>query len=239
MKMWFQAVCISLTLVACSTVPNDIGGNVDPSITLTRVRADQSLAQGQLVRWGGLIARVQNKEGQTWIEIVEKPLTHYGQPVDANVTNGRFIAIFDRFLDPMVFQLGREVTVMGSLQPAVEGKIDEQPYHYAVIAASGFHLWQPRADRHYDDVMIMRGGFWDPWWYRPVYIHHHVHTAPRPRVTPPPPTSTLPPTITTRPPRATNDDERRIHVPREDSDNANQPRPPRGSNDDKKENKKR
>ncbi len=221
MNTWLRVIAVAagLVLSACSTVPNDIGGTVDSTLTIARVRAEPSLAQGQLVRWGGLVARVQNRENQTWIEIVEKPLGSYGQPVDANITNGRFIAIFDRFLDPMIFQIGREITVMGSVQPPVDGKIDEQPYSYVVVSASGYHLWQPRQDRHHDDMILLHRSYWDPWWYRPVYIHHHHHPRPStPNVVPPQPNSTFPVTGP-RPARPT-------------PENPNLPRTPRTTNSD-------
>ncbi|NQD37710.1 Slp family lipoprotein [Permianibacter sp. IMCC34836] len=180
--LWTAAV-ISVLLAACANVPESVQGPADPNITLATVRGNDAAVNGQLVRWGGLVARVQNKDNQSWIEIVEQPLGSSGRPVGGNVTGGRFIAIFGGFLDPLIFKTGSEITVVGSLQPGVEGKIDDQPYKFPVLSGSGYHLWEPRADRHYDDVLLLRGSYWDPFWYRPYYpvIIHHYHPAPTPR----------------------------------------------------------
>lgn len=178
--LWTAAV-ISVLLAACASVPESVQGPADPNITLATVRSNDAAVNGQLVRWGGLVARVQNKDNQSWIEIVEQPLGSSGRPVGGNVTGGRFIAIFDGFLDPLIFKTGSEITVVGSLQPGIEGKIDDQPYKFPVLSGSGYYLWEPRVDRHYDDVLLLRGSYWDPFWYRPYYpviIHHH-HPVPR------------------------------------------------------------
>lgn len=173
---------LALLLVACASVPESVRGPTDPSITLSAVRGNEGMINGQLVRWGGLVARVQNKDNQSWIEIVEQPLNSWGRPIGGNQTSGRFIAVFGGFLDPLIFQTGREITVVGSLQPAVEGKIDDQPYKFPVLSGSGYHLWEPKRDYHNDDVLLIRGSYWDPFWYRPYYpviIHHHHHPVPR------------------------------------------------------------
>lgn len=176
------AGALALLLAACASVPESVRGPTDPSITLASVRGNESMINGQLVRWGGLVARVQNKDNQSWIEIVEQPLNSWGRPVGGNQTGGRFLAVFGGFLDPLIFQTGREITVVGSLQPTVEGKIDDQPYKFPVLSGSGYHLWEPRRDYHHDDVLLIRGSYWDPFWYRPYYpviIHHHHHPVPR------------------------------------------------------------
>ncbi len=174
-----------LLLSACASVPDSVQGPVDPNISLATVRGNDAAINGQLVRWGGLVARVQNKDNQSWVEIVEQPLNSWGRPVGGNQTGGRFIAVFGGFLDPLIFQTGREITVVGSLQPAVEGKIDDQPYKFPMLSGSGYHLWEPKVDRHHDELLLIRGSYWDPFWYRPYYpviIHHH-HPRPVPRAT--------------------------------------------------------
>jgi len=172
---------VAVVLVGCAGVPDSVQGPADPAITLATVRGNDAVINGQLVRWGGLVAKVQNKDNQSWIEIVEQPLNSSGRPSGNNVTGGRFIAVFGGLLDPLIFQTGREITVVGSLQPGVEGKINDQPYKFPMLSGSGYHLWEPRAERYHDDL-ILQGGYWSPFWYRPYYpviIHHHHAIPPR------------------------------------------------------------
>ncbi len=176
-------------LAGCVTVPDAVQGSVDESVTLNVVRLDESIIRGQPVRWGGLVAAVQNKEGQSWIEIVDQPLDETGRPVGGDVSGGRFIAIVQGMVDPLIAKTGREITVMGSLQPVIEGKINEQPYRYPVIAVSGYHLWQQQRDYHPDGhvhgQIWIQSGYWSPYWYAPPYPYYPWRPYP-PGYLPPP-----------------------------------------------------
>ena len=147
-----------------------------------------------------------------------------GRPVAGNLTGGRFIAIFSGFKDPMIFATGREITVMGSVQEVIEGKISEQPYSYPVLAVSGHHLWEER--QHYDDyntTVIVRAGYWDPfyspiWWGHPHHYHGPVYVRPRPRYNHHPTMvpsagSQIPVTTPATPPSNNSENETRLNRP--------------------------
>ncbi|QGX38448.1 Slp family lipoprotein [Permianibacter aggregans] len=164
-------------LSACSTVPKSVRGDVR-EVTVSAVQSNAGEFQGVPVRWGGLIAQMQIKDGMSKIEIVEKPLTSSGRPTDKNVTGGRFIAVFSGYLDPMIFSTGREITVMGSIQEVIEGKVSDQAYAYPVLSASGYHLWEERD--YYDRTsVIVTGGYWDPF-YHPYWYRPYPYFYPRP-----------------------------------------------------------
>ena len=185
MKYGWMVLCAFL-LSACSSVPKNVRGDV-AEVTVSAVQTGVGQFQGMPVRWGGVIAQMQIKDGMSKVEIVEKPLSSSGRPVAGNLTGGRFIAIFSGFVDPLIFATGREITVMGSIQEVIEGKISEQPYTYPVLAVSGHHLWEER--QYYDDyntTVVVRAGYWDPyynpyWWGHPYHYHGPVYVRPRPR----------------------------------------------------------
>ncbi len=61
------------------------------------------------VRWGGLIARVDNQREETTLEIVEQPLDERGRPVADDESGGRFFARIPGFLDPAIYAVGRSI----------------------------------------------------------------------------------------------------------------------------------
>lgn len=198
---WLVVVLAAAMAAGCSTVPKSVRGDVT-EVTVSTVQSNAGQYQGVPVRWGGLIAQMQIKDNMSTVEIVEKPLSSSGRPVEGNVTGGRFIAVFSGFLDPMIFSTGREITVMGSVQEVITGKVSDQDYQYPVLSASGYHLWQPRQDYYDRSTVIVSAGYWDPfyhpYWYRPYpYIHPRPviihHPRPSTGVTPiPSATSQLP-----------------------------------------------
>lgn len=125
-------------------------------------QAQQHDLSGQRVRWGGTIAKVTPREKETCLEIVSRPLDDQARPEDSDETFGRFLACSSGFYDPDVYRRGREVTVVGTLQPAVAGKIGELTYYYPKVAAETVYLWPKRRLRKYVYEPI------DPFWY-PYY----------------------------------------------------------------------
>ncbi|PID60157.1 MAG: hypothetical protein CSB44_11780 [Gammaproteobacteria bacterium] len=98
------------------------------------------------VRWGGTIASVENTaEGHSLVEIVARPLARDGRPRQVDTSSGRFIAKFDEFVDPLVYTVGREMTVLGEVAELVDGKVGESPYHFPLLAVESATYWQVRA----------------------------------------------------------------------------------------------
>ena len=160
------AACASKPPAAISKVPAD-----NPS--LTRVRMDIDAYLGAELRWGGEIARVENRADSTWIEIVRKPLRDNGRPIAGGKSDGRFIASFDKFLDPVVYEIGRSLTVVGAIEGKVNREIGEYDYLFPLVAAEGSFLWtspEPMPASAYPPPWY----YYDPWYYPwPYYYHRH------------------------------------------------------------------
>ncbi|RMF82126.1 MAG: hypothetical protein D6739_08590 [Nitrospirae bacterium] len=145
---------------ACATVPKPLAGG--PFAQVGRAKALTEAARGLRVRWGGTIVKTTPRQGETCIEIVSHPLDRAGRPERTDATAGRFVACLPGFLDPAVYTMGREVTVVGRIEAPVEGKIGDHPYRFPKVAAETVYLW-PREEPYY-------GPWWpDPFWY-PYYF---------------------------------------------------------------------
>ena len=129
---------------------------------ITVAQAQQHELSGQHVRWGGTIIKVTPHENQTCLEIVSRPLDDEARPVATDETFGRFLACSSGFYDPEVYREGRKVTIIGTLESSVVGKIGELSYHYPKVAAETVYLWPKLQPPRYVYQPI------DPFWY-PYY----------------------------------------------------------------------
>ena len=144
---------------------------------LTAVRGNPEAFKDTPVRWGGSIARVENRVDETWIEVVEQPLQRYGRPKGSADSGGRFVARIGGFLDPAIYAEGRQITVTGALESTVRRDIGEHPYEFPVVAVSEHRLWQEQPAVEYYDYppyyydFNYGFGVFGPW-YR---FNHYYH----------------------------------------------------------------
>ena len=126
----------ALALSACVSVPQQIQfpNEAQGSDLLLRQAIQKPDAyQGQQVRWGGLIAKVENAEQNTRVEIVGQLLDSRGRPRLSEQSEGRFVAIISGFIDPLIYKEGRELTVIGTTTEPITDKIGEHNYTFPVV----------------------------------------------------------------------------------------------------------
>ena len=147
-----------LMLCACaSNIPLEIREDITgENITVDAARSDITRYTGRQVHWGGTISAVENKENDTWIEVVDRPLGSYGRPQISDQTAGRFLVRIDGFLDPAIYRVNRPITVYGTMEGGLMRPIDEHPYLYPLVKAQTYYLWDDydpyaRYARYYDD----------------------------------------------------------------------------------------
>ncbi len=158
--------CASKPPAAISKIPSE-----NPS--LTRVRLDIDSFIGSEVRWGGVISKVENKANETWVELVRQKLRENGKPRTSGKSDGRFIASFEGFVDPVVYEVGRLLTVVGTIERKTQEPIGEYDYLFPIVSVEGSYLWKVQyqvSDPYYPP----------PYWYYDLrfhyghpYRHHH------------------------------------------------------------------
>lgn len=158
-------------LVACASTPKQIAFDDANNLNFTRVAQNPEAFIKEEVRWGGIVARVENLEKDTLIEIVNLPLGRQARPVASQETGGRFIARVPGFLDPMIYTQGKEITVVGMLSEPMPGKVGEHKINFPVVDTRGHQLWAERPNYEYVEVYSA----WDPYWFyhRPYYWPYH------------------------------------------------------------------
>lgn len=142
MKPRVFGVSLVCCVASCAVPPAEIRSGPFNDVTITQ--AQQQNLVGQRVRWGGDIARVTPGRERTCFEVVGRPLTREARPRAGDETDGRFITCAPGFYDPTVYEHGRQLTVIGTLEEAEVGKIGDFEYHYPRIAGEKLYLWPQR-----------------------------------------------------------------------------------------------
>jgi len=159
----------ALLLGACSTVPENIRSPEITAVSISQARENPTANKGTRIRWGGTIAKVENRQQQTRVEIVARELYDDGEPKQSDHSLGRFMAEIEGFLDPAIYAVGRNLTVVGTLSGITREKLGEMNYNYPVIKAESHYLWPLREEPCETCA---------PWYYDPWYPWGPYHRYP-------------------------------------------------------------
>jgi outer membrane lipoprotein len=96
---------------------------------------------GDIVIWGGLIIKTLNPPDGAELLVLENPLESNEFP-DTKTTYGQFIAKSSTFLDPVIYQRGRMVTVAGEIIGKRVEPLGVMKYTYPLIRIKQLYLWE-------------------------------------------------------------------------------------------------
>lgn len=168
-------VAIVLLTACASHIPPKIKQPLDGSPSVAQVRHQTDAYLSQKVRWGGVILDTENKQDSSSLTIVAFPLDDDGEPQVKGESTGRFIAIVDEFLEPLVFSQNREITVIGKVLKTQTLDVGEYAYEYPVIQVEHYYIWPVKEE----PVKVDYPPYWwyDPYfpWHYPYYSHPRYH----------------------------------------------------------------
>jgi len=123
--------------------PSSILDRVDKSVSFADLNKDSQKYKGKWVMLAGIIVLTRTeRDGSTSIEVVQKPADSEGRPLRTDETGGRFIAVSKQFLDPVVYQGGREISVVGEVVGDTVRPLGEMVYRYPLLEVEALHLWE-------------------------------------------------------------------------------------------------
>lgn len=141
-----KLLAISYAIVFLSScahvVPQEIRREVDRGLTPQQIFKEPDAHSGKTVMLGGIILAVANTKDSTYIEVLEKPLSSTGKPLDTDESRGRFMIRYDGYLDPAIYTKGKSLTVVGALSGTIPGKIGEMEYKYPLIVSKNIYLFE-------------------------------------------------------------------------------------------------
>ena len=151
--------------VGCAGKPaSSISLAVVEDVSLAQVRSADDAYLGTTVRWGGVVTEVENKADKTWVFLVGRALKDNEKPDSDSPSEGRFIASFDGFIDPLVYKAGRPLTVVGSIEGSTVRPIGEYEYQFPIVTVRDSHLW---AEPVKTQVIYAPAPIYDYYYYHP------------------------------------------------------------------------
>ena len=82
------------------------------------------------------------KDGTTLIEVFQRPLGWREEPKETLASEGRFLVLAEKYLDPYVFRRGKKITVAGEIQGEKIKPLGEMDYRYPIHLEQTDHLWE-------------------------------------------------------------------------------------------------
>lgn len=146
--MKFMTAILVALLSGCAAMNPSIENPPSNDLQYAQVLPNISQYQDQVVRWGGVVADVSNQQNQAELTLVQFPLTRYGKPITTANSAGRFIVQSNGFLDPLIYEKGAVVTVVGSLSGEQTHKVDQKSLRMPVVIMTDSQVWPEQyADR--------------------------------------------------------------------------------------------
>ena len=137
------AAILSLVLTGCtSALSNQVMQQVDEKILFQDLQKQPERYRGAVVVFGGQILETVVKESETRVQVLQLPLGAQQRPDNTASPQGRFIVIYKRFADPLVYEKGRKITVAGVVEGGEVIMLNDRPYNVPVLLERETHLWK-------------------------------------------------------------------------------------------------
>lgn len=136
-----------LFLAGCAHVVSDSLRDKARDVPPATLLGNPDAYKGEVVILGGVIVGSKNTKEGTYIEVVQKPLDSRGRPEDVDASYGRFLVLYDGYLDTAIYSRGKEITVAGEVIGRQTRRLDEIDYPYLMMRGREIHLIEPRGYR--------------------------------------------------------------------------------------------
>lgn len=145
MRVLLPPFALALLLAGCATNPisEPIRQAAQRQPPFTAIAAEPAAHVGETVVLSGIIlGAFPRPEGGTVLEVLQVPADDAGRPTNPDLSQGRFLVLDSRRLDPAVYAPGRRVAVGG---PIVRAEKRDVPgggtITYPVVEARELHLF--------------------------------------------------------------------------------------------------
>ncbi len=140
-RSWTYFSILFLCLNSCFPFSPELRQQIDPALTFAIIKKDPTFYKGQKVLLGGVIVETKNKPEETILLVRQAELDWAKRPKNLDQTTGRFMVKYRGFLDPAIFQSGREITIIGKIEGKEDRPLGEISYTYPAIRAEEIKLW--------------------------------------------------------------------------------------------------
>ncbi len=150
------SVVLLLSMASCAPViSKHVREQVRPDISFKEVLNNPEAYQGHMILLGGTIIETENIKEGTLLEVLQHPLGFRDRPKDMDESEGRFLALDNRYLDVNIYAKGRSITIAGEIQGKKTLPLGKTAYTYPMIHIQEMYLWPIPGDyapyRFYDN----------------------------------------------------------------------------------------
>ena len=142
---------------------------VSRDITFKEVIKNPETYKGKVVLLSGVILGSKNRKEGTLIELLQKPPDMEGRPKTVDESDGRFLALYDGYLDTAIYSRGREATVAGEIKGKRTLPLGEIEYTYPLILIREIHLFKTKKEERFHPYPYPYWWYppwgWYPYWY--------------------------------------------------------------------------
>lgn len=167
--------CAFLLSSGCAVLSKELRREAEKDLSFSEILSNPEAHEGKVVIVGGVVVESKNTQDGTLLEVLQKPLDMANEPRDVDQSGGRFLAVYDGYLDTEIYEKGRNVTIGGVVLGKRTKPLGEIQYTYPVIGVRELHLW-PEMSRErvypysYWDYPYWGYPYWGyPWWYDPFW----------------------------------------------------------------------
>ena len=167
----FLLVAVIFVFGCVHVISKDVIEKVNSEITFAALKKDPQAYREKIVLLGGVIVKAVNKKDGTLLEVYQTKIDPRGRPIQLDMSEGRFLALYKGFLDSEIYQKGRKVTIVGVVQGEEMIRIGEIDYHCPSLVIKEMYLWEKEQPLKYEPYPW---GPWYPWWYpwQPWHPYH-------------------------------------------------------------------
>jgi outer membrane lipoprotein len=170
-RLGLMTALLAVFVGCTAAISKPLRDQADPNIGVRAVRENPQAYVGETLVWGGRIIDTTPLAAATRVKVLQKPLDYRLEPRSVDVSEGRFLSVYEGFLDPEIYGAGRYVTVAGELTGTQSLPLGETRYPYPVIKVREIHLWPPRPDPAVEDYYRWYPYPYPfrPWGYHPYW----------------------------------------------------------------------
>ncbi|TAN43130.1 MAG: hypothetical protein EPN25_01405 [Nitrospirae bacterium] len=130
-------------LSACShVISREILQGAEQNVSFSQLADNTGPFLNKTVILGGTIAEIRRSRAGAEIEVVQNPLDSLGGIIDRDVSEGRFIVMSKKRIDPFIYKKGRGITVAGNVVGTSKKRFGEVEYSYPLLEAREIYLWR-------------------------------------------------------------------------------------------------
>jgi outer membrane lipoprotein len=135
-------VLLLVLLLGCApAISPQIRKEAAVDIPFGEVLRDPERYVGKTFIWGGTILEARNTLEGTMLKVLQRPMDSQSRPKEVDRSEGRFLALDKRYLDPAIYAEGRAVTVAGELVGKRVLPLGDIDYAYPLLAVREIYLW--------------------------------------------------------------------------------------------------